>query len=196
MPFGCDCTEILPIASCAPYANHGDVTRALEALSQCVLGAVAIATDPVASPAAALAEAFPGGFDPDCTPDALFITRPDGAYFISLDAGTTWMDIGGSAGPASSVQGTNVLNNSAVTLTLGNVVVWDWTADSAVDVAVDDAKPIAGIWQETTLSGNTGTMTIQGLSSIQVDGPLARGDLLFVSSVSGKATATPTPDAE
>lgn len=190
MPFGCNCSALLPIRTCGPYANHGDTTRALELLSQCVSGQVANGTNPVTSPAAALAEAFPDGFDVNCTPDVLFISRPDGAQYMSQDQGVSWLNVGGSAGAASSVQANTILNNSAVTLNLGNVVVWDFAADSAVDVSTDETTDtIAGVWQETTLAGNSGTLTNRGISSVLVDGPVSRGDVLVLSStVAGRAT--------
>lgn len=190
MPVGCDCSEILPIRACQPYANHGDVTRALAALGQCRVGDVENTTDPVADPSGALAEAFPNGFNPNCPPDVIYIRRPDGAIYTSVNQGVSWTPVGASAGSPSSVRVDEVLNNSAQTLQTGDVVVWDFTQDRAVKVTTDDFdNQIAGVWVGTTLSSNTGMFVARGIAVVKVDSPVSRGDALIISSaLDGYAT--------
>ncbi len=183
MPVGCNCSEILPIRACSPYANHGDVSRALNALSQCIVGDIGSGTDPVADPSTALAEAFPDGFNDNCEPDYLIVKRADGAHYMSTDLGVSWFNMGGTAGAASSVQADQVLNNSGVTLTPGSVVVWDFSADRAVEITTDDTNSIlAGVWTDTTLHGAEGTLTNRGIAVVLVDSAVARGDALVISA--------------
>lgn len=100
----CNCGDAVQIGTHPPYANVADVTQAFEQLKNCCIGAVANTTDPIDSPAAALAEGFPDGLKTECGCDVLWLVRPDGSTYISSDGGQNWfVATGPSSGNAFGV---------------------------------------------------------------------------------------------
>lgn len=86
-----------------------------------------------------------------------------------------------------------VLNNSGGTLTTGQVVIWDTSADRAVTTTTTfNHSRIAGVMVGRVPNGGYGLMLVNGIGYVQVDGTYARGTGLFPSTTAGRASGTTT----
>jgi len=84
-----------------------------------------------------------------------------------------------------------VLNNSSTAVTPGMVVVIDSSQDRAFvpSQSLADTKVI-GIASQTIAPGASGLVLTRGIARVNVEGPVARGDLLITSSTTGAAEST------
>lgn len=83
------CGDPIEISYCAPWANLHDVKALMGKALGCCKGAVSNAMNPVATPAAAVLEAFPNGLSA-CACDVLWLTAPDGSAWGSWDNGVSF----------------------------------------------------------------------------------------------------------
>lgn len=81
-----------------------------------------------------------------------------------------------------------LLNNSSTAITPGTVVVIDPSQDRAVvpSQLPADTK-VVGVATQTIASGANGLVLTRGIAQVNVQGPVARGDLLTTSSTTGAA---------
>lgn len=87
-----------------------------------------------------------------------------------------------------------VLNNSAITLNTGDVVIVDTSADrAATTTTTRDNKRVLGIWQGKTAAAGTGRVLKAGIGYVRTDAAVTRGDLLTTSTTAGAATTNALP---
>jgi hypothetical protein len=81
-----------------------------------------------------------------------------------------------------------VLNNSGGTLTDGQVVIWDTSADRAVTTTTTYNDPlVAGVMRGRVSNGDYGLMQTRGIGLVEVAGAYARGTGLYPSTSAGEA---------
>lgn len=87
-----------------------------------------------------------------------------------------------------------VLNNSAVALENGDVVVWDNTGIRAVTTTTTlDNKAAAGIWHGQTAIGAYGRVQVRGIGYVRVNAAVAPGNLLVTSTTAKQAAVDSGP---
>lgn len=90
----------------------------------------------------------------------------------------------------------SVLNNSAITLNTGDVVIIDTSADrAATTTTTRDNKKVMGVWQGKTAAGGTGRVLRVGIGYVKTDSAVTRGDLLMTSTTAAAATKPATSEA-
>jgi hypothetical protein len=93
--------------------------------------------------------------------------------------GSTWTQIT----QATSQVVWDAVNNSGVTLNVGDIVVRDVSLDNAVMLTnVAAGSLVAGIVTEQTLAGNTGRVCTHGIAVVNVTGTVNRGNYLVTST--------------
>lgn len=81
-----------------------------------------------------------------------------------------------------------VLNNSGGTLTDGQVVIWDTSADRAVTTTTTyNHARIAGVIRGRVSNGGYALMQTEGIGYVKVDAAYARGTGLYTSTTAGSA---------
>ncbi|HTY56096.1 MAG TPA: capsid cement protein [Candidatus Binataceae bacterium] len=81
-----------------------------------------------------------------------------------------------------------LLNNSSAPVAPGTVMVIDITQDAAmIPCQVTGDTKVIGVAGQTITAGATGLVITRGVAQVNVQGPVARGDLLVTSATSGAA---------
>lgn len=88
----------------------------------------------------------------------------------------------------------HVLNNSAITLTDGMVVIVDTGADrAATTTTTRDHKRVMGVWRGNTAAAAYGRVQVSGIGYVRADAAVTRGDNLTTSTTAGSATTNALP---
>jgi len=133
------------------------------------------------------------GGDPPEMCNVLWVFRSDGNIYVSCDYGVTWTLIYSPAGPALVTQiiVSEITNNSGAALLKGDVVIWDPTIYKGVTTTTQiDHADIAGVWYSAnTPHGGSGEMLVLGITDVDCDAAVTRGDKLVTSTTAGEATS-------